>query len=158
MKCQRCDSERIMELTAKCPDRYGGQVGEDQFESPCIEGLCDGEYVVPKVCLDCGQCQGEWPVAFDEEPYVFVPPLPTFDSVREWLDACKEHTCTQKKMVSADLPPDRMGYSCMGCGKWFGVKLSTCKRTVEDLGDAQAVVKASLKTREGRTSLAAAFN
>jgi len=164
MRCQSCGSERVLELMAKCPDGYRGWMGTDyEFDSPAVKGIMDGEDVCPKICLDCGQCQGEWPVVFHEadERYVAEPPPATHATVREWLDAVREHTCEGKAIMVADLPPMRIGYVCTGCNKWFGIKLSDFRKTVNDAtDDAEALValKRSLVTAEGRRELADAFS
>jgi len=66
MKCQRCESERIISVSAKCSDCcyceiYGhesdGYVPRDVIFGE--EGF--GDYVQFQLCLGCGQMQGKFP-------------------------------------------------------------------------------------------------
>ena len=53
-----CDHKRILKLDAKADDRQFHTVAHLGIErdgyAPRIEGLCGGDYVRFKVCLDCG--------------------------------------------------------------------------------------------------------
>jgi len=64
-ECQRCGSDRIFETTSKSSDlnctRFRSDEGEGYF--PGIPNLGGGDYVELSVCLECGQVQGNWPVA-----------------------------------------------------------------------------------------------
>jgi len=66
MACQRCKSERIMSINAKCSDLCFASIGEHESDGyvPKDIGLNDksGDYVEFDYCLDCGQIQGEFPV------------------------------------------------------------------------------------------------
>lgn len=67
MSCSKCDSNRIVSLSAKCSDLCfasmtvnGKQVQEDGYV-PSDMGVGGGDYLEIDLCLDCGQVQGEWP-------------------------------------------------------------------------------------------------
>jgi hypothetical protein len=66
MACQRCNSERVAEISGKCSDlcttRVGGHTREGY--APTDMGLKDayGDYVEFAWCLDCGQIQADFPV------------------------------------------------------------------------------------------------
>lgn len=62
--CDNCESDRILEINAKCADRcHSSYKGVDKSDyPPSIPGLCGNDYVDPSVCLDCGKVQGEFPV------------------------------------------------------------------------------------------------
>jgi len=63
MDCQRCGSDRIIEISAKCSDlccaAFKGK--ETDGYAPGVRAVCGGDYVEPAICLECGQAQGEWP-------------------------------------------------------------------------------------------------
>ena len=67
--CDDCDSERILELNAKCSDRCSANLGEGSSEgyAPRITGICGGDYINPSVCMDCGKVQGEFPKETPDE-------------------------------------------------------------------------------------------
>jgi hypothetical protein len=64
-QCQKCSSDRILTASAKCSDRCSAAFGDAEQESGYVPegvGIDDGEdYIYFKVCLECGQMQGEWP-------------------------------------------------------------------------------------------------
>lgn len=64
--CQRCGSGRV--LIADCWGRddqcYSiGDISGYAGYAPDIPGICGGDTLHPAICLDCGQCQGEFPKA-----------------------------------------------------------------------------------------------
>lgn len=63
--CQRCDSDRILFLSAKCSDTCISSIKgkEKDGYAPVIPGICGGDYVKPKICLNCGQVQAKFPIA-----------------------------------------------------------------------------------------------
>ena len=69
MKCQRCGSDRIINVNGKCSDLcsviYKGL--EHDGHVPAGIGLQDegawGDFVIIEYCLECGQMQGQFPVA-----------------------------------------------------------------------------------------------
>lgn len=64
MKCQRCQSPRILEFSGKCSDTFGCSIGEKEHDGyvPYDVGIGGGDYVEGKVCLECGQMQGVFPL------------------------------------------------------------------------------------------------
>jgi len=63
-KCQRCSSDRILNLNAKCSDCCDFTLRDksEQGYAPHVEGICGGDYITPDICLDCGQTQGKFPM------------------------------------------------------------------------------------------------
>lgn len=68
MKCQKCNSERVLEFNAKCSDRFSCFIGNNEHNDypPEDIGLGGGDYIKGKLCLDCGQLQGKWPLPISE--------------------------------------------------------------------------------------------
>lgn len=66
MKCQRCESDRIMSINAKCSDLCFADIKGNEKDGyvPRDIGLKDtsGDYVELDYCLNCGQIQGNFPV------------------------------------------------------------------------------------------------
>ena len=64
MDCQRCKSQRILRINAKCDDRcfheFNGKERSDYVDSHL--GIGGGDYIEIDVCLECGQIQGDFPV------------------------------------------------------------------------------------------------
>jgi len=77
MKCQRCESTAVADITAKCSDCCFVRLGEKERQGYLSTGLGvgGGDYVEFTWCLHCGQIQGRaFPVlreaieaAFEEE-------------------------------------------------------------------------------------------
>ena len=76
MKCDKCGSERLLDINAKCSDLFSmrdqtkggnGYVPTNLFFG--AEG--SGDYVRIEFCLDCGKIQGEFPVSQDEVDAAF---------------------------------------------------------------------------------------
>ena len=67
-KCQRCESTRILECSAKGDDRqsYGLGDSEQTGYAPYIDDICGGDYLQPDICLNCGQVQGTFPKPLTE--------------------------------------------------------------------------------------------
>ena len=63
MKCQKCNSERIAEISAKCSDCCTIFISEYEKSGyvPSDMGIGGGDYIDMHWCLECGQIQGEWP-------------------------------------------------------------------------------------------------
>lgn len=68
MSCQRCGSDRVAEIGAKCSDCCGMNYKNYNHDGyvPGDLGIGGGDYVEFKWCLECGQIQGEFPVADPE--------------------------------------------------------------------------------------------
>jgi len=68
MACQKCESDRVLDIKAKSNDccimdLYGVQhVGY----APRIDGISGGDYIKTSICLDCGQVQGTFPKPITE--------------------------------------------------------------------------------------------
>ncbi len=64
MSCQRCQSQRINSVTAKCSDLCGGNVKGRDYEGyvPADLGIGGGDYVEFSYCMDCGQMQNNFPL------------------------------------------------------------------------------------------------
>ena len=71
--CQRCKSERILEINGKVSDRFSmwDQDGKDYSgHMPYDLGIStDGDTIDFHYCLDCGQIQGEFPVNGEVEAF-----------------------------------------------------------------------------------------
>ena len=161
MKCQRCGSERIVEITAKCPDGFDIRIGQHDTKSEAITNLCGTEYVEPKVCLECGQCQGTWPVAYLLPLYNQKPAREEkqYATVRQWLDAMMKHKCKQgKSLLPADDVRGLVGYSCQGCGKWFAIRVCVFRQTIGGLGPGSKEIQELLRYRDGRSMLVGLLN
>lgn len=66
MSCQKCGSDRILEINAKCSDlcftTFQGQ--EKDGYPPNVPGVADGcDYIETKICMECGQVQGKFPIS-----------------------------------------------------------------------------------------------
>jgi hypothetical protein len=63
MKCHRCDSERIAECSAYCSDCFHVEIGDKEHSGyvPDNLGFGGGNNFHIKVCLNCGQVQGQFP-------------------------------------------------------------------------------------------------
>jgi len=66
MKCQKCQSERILSVSAKCSDCCDCAINGNEHDGYVPKDVLIGEggygdYVRFKVCLDCGQMQGKFP-------------------------------------------------------------------------------------------------
>lgn len=68
--CQRCHSERVLGINAKCSDMCSIRMGSNESEgyAPSAPGIGGGDYIETDICLDCGQVQGKFPLKkIDEE-------------------------------------------------------------------------------------------
>ena len=64
MPCQKCNSKRILDVNAKCSDLCHVTLNgkENDGYVPDDLGIGGGDYVEFKLCLDCGQIQGKFPL------------------------------------------------------------------------------------------------
>jgi len=62
--CQRCQSNRIANVSAKCSDCCGYSVGDSNDDGyvPDDMGVGGRDYMEITYCLHCGQLQGEFPL------------------------------------------------------------------------------------------------
>jgi hypothetical protein len=65
-KCQneKCESERLAHLSAKCSDLCFIKIGDKNHDGyvPDDMKVGGGDYVAFDYCLDCGQIQGKFPL------------------------------------------------------------------------------------------------
>lgn len=68
MACQRCKSERVGSISAKCNDTFGFAMGDVRAEGYVKSslGIGSGDYVEFSYCLDCGQLRGQFPLPMTE--------------------------------------------------------------------------------------------
>ncbi len=63
-KCQHCNGERLMDVSAKCSDmcslNYKDMEKHDYV--PDFIGIGGGDYIEFEYCLDCGRIQGDFPL------------------------------------------------------------------------------------------------
>lgn len=65
MHCQKCDSDRVIDFSAKCSDCYSATFKDQEHEGYVNlpeELQAYGDYVDMAVCLECGQTQGNFPM------------------------------------------------------------------------------------------------
>ena len=65
MHCQKCKSERIVQINAKCRDMCDFSIGGGIFADcyvPSDLGIGSGDYLDFEYCADCGQIQGDFPL------------------------------------------------------------------------------------------------
>ena len=64
MACQKCGSERVMRVSAKCSDSCSTTLnGKEAIDyAPRDSGIGGGDYIRFSHCLECGQIQGTFPV------------------------------------------------------------------------------------------------
>ena len=68
--CQKCKGKRILSITAKCSDlcvvENAENMKEHQGYVPSLPNIGGNDYIRMKVCLDCGQIQGGFPIKTPE--------------------------------------------------------------------------------------------
>jgi hypothetical protein len=64
VNCQRCSSDRILHISAKCSDLCSASYKELEKDgyTPDLPFTEYGDYLCPTICMECGQVQGEFPV------------------------------------------------------------------------------------------------
>jgi hypothetical protein len=64
MTCAHCGKDRILNISAKCSDLCHTNLGDLESNGYVPEGLGigNGDYLEFKLCLDCGQVQGKFPI------------------------------------------------------------------------------------------------
>ena len=67
MGCIKCNGENILSIGGKTGDLCSGELQGIDFEGGVPEGfnLGGGDYLQFKLCIDCGQVQGEFPITDD---------------------------------------------------------------------------------------------
>lgn len=68
MSCQKCNSQRVLRFSAKCSDMFDATIGTHEHDGyvPGDLGIGRGDYIDARVCLDCGQMQGTYPLPLSE--------------------------------------------------------------------------------------------
>lgn len=64
MKCQKCLSERVAYICAKCSDNGSCKIDGQENNGYVLGdmGIGGGDYVEFSWCLECGQIQGKFPL------------------------------------------------------------------------------------------------
>jgi hypothetical protein len=78
MECQRCESDRILSLCAKCSDLCSSCYKDREHDgyAPRMPNIGGGDYLEIDVCLQCGQLQGQFPIAESVMEEAFPIPQP----------------------------------------------------------------------------------
>ncbi len=70
MNCQKCNSDRVLGVSAKAKDMHHYSFKNETIDQTyALNFNSYGDYTEFKVCMDCGQMQGEFPmvaVGFDD--------------------------------------------------------------------------------------------
>ena len=64
--CQRCNSNRTIEICGKTSDCFDARYKDRNYEGYVLTNIGigdDSDYIFFNYCLDCGQIQGEFPVS-----------------------------------------------------------------------------------------------
>jgi hypothetical protein len=103
MVCQKCKSERILSVNAKCSDLCNISINGQNKNGyvPHDLGIGGGDYVEFELCLDCGQIQGQFPLAKAELEEVPESDEPVPADLLEDVDLSSAYTPPQPP---ADLP------------------------------------------------------
>jgi len=161
MQCQKCKSKNVVSISAKCSDGFYVNFNGKDYQSVEINNISGCEYVEPEICLDCGQCQGKFPVSFpndvldtEEKNRRRKETINWHDNVKLLIQACKEHKCAEKEFAACDsIRFCGFGDICTGCGSHHCVKLSNIKTNNED-GELDKLFDA----RNGRETLCEMIN
>lgn len=64
MNCANCNSDRILNISAKCSDLCTISMWQQDHDGyvPSDMGIGGGDYVELELCLDCGYANGQWPL------------------------------------------------------------------------------------------------
>ena len=67
-RCQKCNSERVIEVYSHASDLHSVSIPHMDYEQdsgymPYIDNIGGGDDLSFSVCLECGQIQGSWPVS-----------------------------------------------------------------------------------------------
>jgi len=65
MNCQKCSSNRVLNVTAKSKDLCTVSMWNQDHDGyvPDNMGIGGGDYIEIELCLQCGYVNGEWPLA-----------------------------------------------------------------------------------------------
>lgn len=74
MECDKCSSNRVASVSAKCSDlcsfEFGGR--EKDGYVPYNVGIGGGDYVQFDYCLTCGKIQGKFPILKEDVAEAFA--------------------------------------------------------------------------------------
>jgi hypothetical protein len=59
--CQRCGIDRVASIVARCKDQCWIKLGNNEQENYVPNWLGNGDDIRLRLCLSCGQVQGEFP-------------------------------------------------------------------------------------------------
>lgn len=64
MKCIHCESDRIINVGAKCSDLCNVEFNGVEHDGyvPSDIGIGSGDYIDLDYCLECGKIQGKFPI------------------------------------------------------------------------------------------------
>jgi hypothetical protein len=116
MPCQRCKSDRILEICIKNHGDFAAYFKEAKVtDSSNLEGIYFGGYTEPKICLECGQVQGKFPMMNPKcDPEDTTQPSHT-DAVKMLSDIM---SARYQNILLADDPKHRFyGFSCYNTNK-----------------------------------------
>jgi len=68
--CKNCDSEKIIDVSGKCSDRFNACLqNKDLVENDYVDsnlGIGEGDYMEFEYCANCGMIQGKFPLDLSE--------------------------------------------------------------------------------------------
>lgn len=85
-KCQKCKSERVLEIQGKvsdCFDMWDNQGREYSGYVPDDLGIGGNKDIQFHYCLECGQIQGEFPVTGEVEVFLEFEDDIDYDAIPE---------------------------------------------------------------------------
>lgn len=64
MNCEKCKSNRICAIQAKCSDCFSAEINGNEYEGYVLGGLGigEGDYIGFFYCLNCGTMVGDFPL------------------------------------------------------------------------------------------------
>ena len=99
MQCNQCSSNRVLKVSAKCADTFNAVInGKKTYSVPTNCNIGEEDYVVFNLCLNCGKCQGTFPV----------------DKLDIEQDIIKCDTCGSDRVEASDIWKNAM--YCVECG------------------------------------------
>lgn len=74
--CQKCQGTKILFISAKCNDLCFSRLGESERDGgvPYEFNIGGGDYLEMRICLDCGQAQGKFPIPEEAITKAFPAP------------------------------------------------------------------------------------
>ena len=74
MKCQRCNSDKVIDINGKTSDCFILSYGDREYDGyvPSDIGLGDdSDCIIMEYCLNCGQIQGKFPISDEAIEEIF---------------------------------------------------------------------------------------